>query len=62
MSEPLDIQRRVALTKEGMRMRTLGRPKDVCPYPLNSPEREAWMEGFDGEPSDQAPDLPTDRS
>ncbi len=62
MSEPLDLQRLAALTSEGARMRMLGRPKDACPYPLDSPEREAWMEGFDGEPADQAPDLPSDRS
>ncbi len=47
--------------QEGARARAHGRPKDACPYPVDSPERRAWLEGFDGAPLDRAPDLPTDR-
>ncbi|GJE28034.1 ribosome modulation factor [Methylobacterium organophilum] len=46
---------------EGARARAQGRRKDACPYPADSPERRAWMEGFDGKPADQAPDPPLDR-
>lgn len=43
---------------EGARARAHGRPRDACPYPLNSPERTAWLEGYDGSPADRAPDQP----
>lgn len=45
---------------EGARARAQGRPKDACPHPANSPERAAWMEGYDGTPQDQATHLPLD--
>lgn len=45
---------------EGARARAQGRPKDACPYPANSSEREAWMEGYDGAPAGKASDLPMD--
>lgn len=47
-------------TAEGALARRQGRPKDACPYPLDSDERARWLEGFDGLPSDRAPDLPLD--
>ena len=34
--------------KQGARARTMGRPRDACPYPADSRERRAWFEGFDG--------------
>ncbi|TXN11327.1 Rmf/CrpP family protein [Methylobacterium sp. WL8] len=34
--------------KQGARARTMGRPRDACPYPGDSRERRAWYEGFDG--------------
>jgi hypothetical protein len=34
--------------KLGARARTLGRPRDACPYPSESRERRAWYEGYDG--------------
>ena len=40
---------------EGARARALGRPRDACPYPGDSPERIAWMEGYDGRPADRPP-------
>ena len=43
---------------EGARARAHGRPKDACPYPLDTAERTAWIEGYDGAPADRAPDLP----
>lgn len=43
---------------EGARARAQGRPKDACPYPANSVARKAWLEGYDGAPSERAPDLP----
>ncbi|MFY9293862.1 MAG: Rmf/CrpP family protein [Methylorubrum rhodinum] len=43
---------------EGAHARGLGRPKDACPYPADSAERKAWLEGYDGAPSDDGPDLP----
>ena len=45
---------------EGARARSQGRPRDACPYPLDSPERRAWLEGYDGSPADRAPDQPLD--
>jgi ribosome modulation factor len=53
-----DQKRRLDHILEGARSRSAGRPKDSCPYPLNTPERDAWIEGFDGEPADHGPDLP----
>jgi ribosome modulation factor len=41
---------------EGAQARIHGRPKDACPYPHNSEERDSWMEGYDGAPRDDAPD------
>lgn len=43
---------------EGARARAAGRPKDACPYPANSPQRKAWLEGYDGTPAEDGPDLP----
>jgi len=43
---------------EGTRARAQGRPRDACPYGQNTPERTAWLEGYDGAPMDRAPDLP----
>ncbi|TXN05014.1 hypothetical protein FV242_05050 [Methylobacterium sp. WL64] len=43
---------------EGAQARAQGRPKDSCPYPADSPDRIAWLEGYDGVPSGKAPDLP----
>lgn len=34
--------------KQGARARTIGRPRDACPYPGDSRERRAWYEGYDG--------------
>lgn len=34
--------------KLGARARTIGRPRDACPYPSESRERRAWYEGYDG--------------
>ena len=33
---------------EGAHAHGIRRPKDACPYPARSPERRAWMEGYDG--------------
>ena len=43
---------------EGARARAAGRPKDACPYPAKSPERRAWIEGYDGTPWSDGPDCP----
>ena len=43
---------------EGARARAHGRPKDSCPYPADSRERRAWMEGYDGIPAGRPPDAP----
>ena len=43
---------------EGAHARAIGRPKDSCPYPADRPERRAWLEGYDGTPSEDGPDLP----
>jgi hypothetical protein len=48
----------LTIIAEGARARTLGRPKDACPYPAASPERTAWMEGYDGTPVEDGPDSP----
>ena len=36
------------IIKQGSRARALGRPRDACNYPLDSRERRAWYEGYDG--------------
>ncbi|MDP4026119.1 Rmf/CrpP family protein [Methylobacterium sp. NEAU 140] len=46
------------LIAEGAHARTIVRPKDACPYPAGSPERVAWLEGYDGTPAEDGPDLP----
>ena len=46
------------IISEGAHARAIGRPKDACPYPARSPERKAWLEGYDGTPSEDGPDLP----
>ncbi|MFE1603324.1 ribosome modulation factor [Methylobacterium sp. ID0610] len=33
---------------QGVRARQNGKPRDVCPYPLDTEEREQWLEGYDG--------------
>lgn len=43
---------------EGAHARSAGRPKDACPYPARSPERKAWLEGYDCTPSEDGPDSP----
>ena len=43
---------------EGARARAQGRPKDACPYPADSADRIAWLEGYDGIPSDHTPEPP----
>jgi ribosome modulation factor len=43
---------------EGAHARAIGRPKEGCPYPAGSPERKAWLEGYDGTPTEDGPDIP----
>lgn len=43
---------------EGAHARVIGLPKDSCPYPVDSPERRAWLDGYDGTPSEDGPDVP----
>ncbi|GEP12165.1 hypothetical protein [Methylobacterium gnaphalii] len=62
MPDKLDAKRESELLLEGAKVRASGRPKDARPYALGSEERIAWMEGFNGEPDDQPPDLPMDQS
>ncbi|MBY0295636.1 MAG: hypothetical protein K2X71_06300 [Methylobacterium sp.] len=45
-------------TAEGARARQQGRPREACPYPLDSEEREEWMEGYDGRMRETPPDQP----
>ncbi|MEZ0251033.1 MAG: Rmf/CrpP family protein [Methylobacteriaceae bacterium] len=45
---------------QGARARIQGRPRDACPYPVNSPEHTAWLEGYDGSPADRSSDRPLD--
>ncbi|WP_084673957.1 ribosome modulation factor [Methylobacterium sp. WSM2598] len=45
-------------TPEGVRARQHGKPRDACPYPLGSEEREEWLEGFDGRTRRAPPDQP----
>lgn len=35
---------------QGAHARAIGRPKDACPYPAGSVERQEWLEGYDGAP------------
>ena len=44
--------------EQGAYARIHGRPRDACPYPRDSEERTAWLEGFDGKPRERALDLP----
>lgn len=44
--------------KQGARARTLGRPRDACPYSADSRERRAWYEGYDGSTSDRGMRVP----
>lgn len=43
---------------EGVHARAIGLPKDSCPYATDMPERRAWLEGYDGTPSEDGPYLP----
>jgi hypothetical protein len=43
---------------EGALARATGAPIDACPYPLNSAEHTAWLEGYDGTPAEDHSDLP----
>ncbi len=43
---------------EGAHARAIGLPKDSCPYDADMPERRAWMEGYDGTPNEDGPDVP----
>ena len=36
------------IVKQGARARSVGRPRDACPYPGESRDRRAWFEGYDG--------------
>lgn len=47
---------------EGAHARARRIPKDACPYPRNSEERMAWMEGYDGRPRGHALNLPMARA
>jgi len=55
MSETAPPRRPSDPIAEGARARAQGRPKDACPYGANTPERIAWMEGYDGAPRDHHP-------
>ena len=48
--------------QQGAQARMHGRPKDSCPYPRDSKECVAWMEGYDGTPREDGPDLPASES
>ena len=61
MSEPEPRTPPQDAIAQGARARAQGRPKDACPHPADSPEREAWLEGYDGRSADQASDPPLDR-
>ncbi|QGY05929.1 hypothetical protein MMSR116_31575 [Methylobacterium mesophilicum SR1.6/6] len=43
---------------EGAHARAIGLPKDSCPYDADMPERKAWLEGYDGTPTEDAFDRP----
>lgn len=43
---------------EGARARVIGLPKDSCPYPADSPERKAWLDGYAGTPTEDTFDPP----
>lgn len=44
--------------RQGARARTGGRRRDACPYPLESRERRAWFEGYEGGAWDEMPRAP----
>ncbi len=46
------------IVKQGARARSVGRPRDACPYPGESRERRAWFEGYDGVAWDMRPWAP----
>ena len=48
--------------EQGAQARIHGHPKDACPYPRDSEERLSWMEGYDGTPRDEGPDMPAGES
>jgi ribosome modulation factor len=43
---------------EGAHARAIGHLRDSCPYPADSPERRAWLDGYDGTPAEDGPDSP----
>ncbi|MGU3287981.1 ribosome modulation factor [Methylobacterium mesophilicum] len=43
---------------EGAHARAMGRSRDSCPYRIDAPERQAWLDGYDGTPSEDGPDVP----
>nr|WP_043754127.1 Rmf/CrpP family protein [Methylobacterium nodulans] len=47
---------------EGVRAHQRGKPRDACPYPAKSEQRQQWLEGYDGRPRNSPPDLPIERS
>lgn len=36
------------IIRQGSRARATGRTEDACPYPCDSRERRAWIEGYEG--------------
>jgi ribosome modulation factor len=44
--------------RRGAHARAIGLPKDSCPYHTDMPERQAWLDGYHGSPSDDGPDTP----
>ena len=38
----------VDATAEGARARAQGKPREACPYALDSEERHEWFDGYDG--------------
>ena len=46
--DPDPRQSAIDATAEGSRARTLGLPRDACPYEPNSEEAHEWFEGYDG--------------
>ena len=42
-------------TAEGVRARSGGISRDLCPYALDSEERHEWLEGYDGMPLSASP-------
>ncbi|WP_373622481.1 Rmf/CrpP family protein [Methylobacterium sp. OAE515] len=43
---------------EGAHARAIGRPKVSCPYHPDMPDRQAWLDGYDGMPNEDGPDVP----